>query len=340
MTSAAFRDSDILIIGAGLAGIMAARTLRDAGIEALVVDKGRSVGGRLATRRIGEGRADHGAQYLTAETPAFRRIVADWLQDGIVREWCTGWSAGSVSIDRTEALVRHVGPWGMNSIAHRLATGLSTLVDTRVASLSASDDDGWEVTTTEGHAARAKVVIATPPVPQTLELLAAGNVHLERDDHRALRRVEYVPNLTGLFLLEGDVDIPSPGIVESADAETAWLVDNTMKGISPEARILTVQANAEFSAKHYDDDDETTLLRMQSGLGEHLARNASVVERQLKRWRYANPIVCHPTRVFEPCGVPRLICAGDAFGGLRIEGAALSGIAAGQRAAQILRGEG
>ncbi|HMQ53993.1 MAG TPA: FAD-dependent oxidoreductase, partial [Anaerolineae bacterium] len=54
--------ADVLVVGAGLSGLMAANLLKAYGFKVTVLDKGRSVGGRLATRRIGPGRADHGAQ--------------------------------------------------------------------------------------------------------------------------------------------------------------------------------------------------------------------------------------------------------------------------------------
>ena len=43
-----------IVIGAGIAGLLAARQLAEAGRDVTVLDKGRGVGGRLATRRIGE----------------------------------------------------------------------------------------------------------------------------------------------------------------------------------------------------------------------------------------------------------------------------------------------
>ena len=58
-------STDILIIGAGLAGLSAAVELQKAGKQVLVVDKGRGLGGRLAGRRIGDATFDHGAQFMT-----------------------------------------------------------------------------------------------------------------------------------------------------------------------------------------------------------------------------------------------------------------------------------
>ena len=72
----------VVIVGAGMSGLVAAQELVAAGVEVAVVDKGRSVGGRLATRRIGDARLDHGAQFFTVRTPAFQRRVDQWLDRG------------------------------------------------------------------------------------------------------------------------------------------------------------------------------------------------------------------------------------------------------------------
>ena len=67
------RPSNLLIVGAGMSGLMTAITLPpDRRIT--ILDKGRSVGGRLATRRIDGGRADHGAQFFTVRDKAFALV--------------------------------------------------------------------------------------------------------------------------------------------------------------------------------------------------------------------------------------------------------------------------
>ena len=51
----------VTVIGAGLAGLIAAQQLHNNGHDVVVLDKGKSPGGRLATRRIGDATLDHGS---------------------------------------------------------------------------------------------------------------------------------------------------------------------------------------------------------------------------------------------------------------------------------------
>ena len=82
--------ADVMVIGAGVSGLLAAETLRDRGLRVVVLDKGRGVGGRLATRRTHPDVFDHGAQSFTARDPQFRLRVEAWQAAGIVRPWATG----------------------------------------------------------------------------------------------------------------------------------------------------------------------------------------------------------------------------------------------------------
>jgi renalase len=77
----------VTVVGAGMAGAACARALADAGIDIRLYDKGRSVGGRMAQRRVEQGMFDHGAQYLSARDPSFAVRVAEWRRRGIVADW-------------------------------------------------------------------------------------------------------------------------------------------------------------------------------------------------------------------------------------------------------------
>ncbi len=100
----------IIIIGAGLAGLIAARELDAAGADVLVLDKGRSPGGRLATRRVGGATLDHGAQFFTVRSPAFAKTVDDWLARGLVHAWNHGFDLTATMATATVTAIRATSP--------------------------------------------------------------------------------------------------------------------------------------------------------------------------------------------------------------------------------------
>ena len=51
----------VIVVGAGISGVAAARELRDAGLPVVVLDRGRRIGGRMASRTIDGRPVDIGA---------------------------------------------------------------------------------------------------------------------------------------------------------------------------------------------------------------------------------------------------------------------------------------
>ena len=54
-------QAEIIIIGAGMAGLMAGRVFTAAGKNVLILDKGRRIGGRMSSRRDAGLLFNHGA---------------------------------------------------------------------------------------------------------------------------------------------------------------------------------------------------------------------------------------------------------------------------------------
>lgn len=328
-------SADVLIVGAGLAGLMAAHELQARGLRSLLLDKGHSAGGRLATRRVGPGRADHGAQFFTARSPEFRRWVERWQAEGLVYVWSTGWSDGSLAETPSDGHPRYAVRGGMNALAQHLAQGLDVRVETQVAAL-APKANGWQVADQAGRVYTGRGLLLTPPVPQALALLEASGIVLADRDRESLERIEYAPSLAGIFWLDQPLRLPEPGAMQRSNAPIAWMADNQRKGISPEATLATVHAAPEISQAFWQAPEPVVLQSLYEGLEPFLEPGTQVVERQLKRWRYALPTEFYPERTLLADGPLPLAFAGDAFGGPRIEGAALSGLAAGQALATAL----
>lgn len=327
---------DILIVGAGLAGLMTATAIcansNAKQCHILIVDKGRSVGGRLATRRIGPGRADHGAQFMTVREPEFRQYVEGWLAEDVVYKWSDGWGPDF------DGYPRYAVRSGFNALAKHLATkliaqGVAIQTDVRLTQLSVDERDDttrWHAVAEDGAFYHAGTVVITSPVPQSLRLLDAGNVSMTQADRTALEKLVYAPCLCGLFWIDGDTTFEDPGVSLNPDEKVSWMADNQRKGISAAARLVTVHGNPAYSTAHYDAADETILADLRESLWPFLVPDTQFIEEQLKRWRYAQPLELYPDRFLRADSLPPLFFGGDIFGGPRVEGASLSGIAMGE----------
>ncbi|MBW3603358.1 MAG: FAD-dependent oxidoreductase [Actinobacteria bacterium] len=338
-------DIDVVIVGAGLAGLVAARELTAAGARVRLLDKGVGPGGRLATHRIDDATLDHGAQFFTVRSDEFDDLVEHWRADGAsVERWSTGFAqatdvrAGPPGVTSTagDGHPRYVVTGGMETLAKTLARGLDVVVDTCVTAIWARDGR-WRVAATGVQGMRtydAAAVLCTAPVPQALALLDRGATVLPPDAEASLRALAYDPCLALLAVVDRDPELPTPGGVQFAEGPVRWLADNARKGVSA-VPAVTLHAAGDWSATWYEAADRVVGVTLYAWLAPWLGP-ASVRTWQVKRWRYSqprNPADEHVVRT-DVDELP-IAFAGDAFGHARVEGAARSGLAA---AAALVRG--
>jgi renalase len=333
----AHTHTDLLIVGAGMAGLMAAQSLTQQHFKTLIVEKNARVGGRLATVEIGGGLADHGVQFFTVRNPQFRAWVNRWLDEGLAFEWAQGWSDGSLSTAPFDRQPRYAIRGGMVALAEHLAAGLDINLNTRLT-IVALNGDGWLARDEKGQTYTASALLLTPPVPLSLKMLTAGQVVLSAADHMALENLEYDPCLTGLFRVEGPVYLPEPGAVQRPNAPITWIADNRRKGLSPDTTLITVQASAEYSRQIWHLPDWEALVALEAGLRQFKDPATQIIESRLERWLYSVPVRPYPNRCLHSINLPSLVFAGDSFGSPRVEGAALSGLAASKVLAAELSG--
>jgi renalase len=302
----------VVVVGAGLAGLMAAQQLQKSGHHVVVLDKGKSPGGRLATRRIGNATLDHGAQFFTVREPEFDLQVQQWIQAGVVRQWCTGFSSH-------DGHPRYIGTHGMNGIAKHLAKGLDIHCNTFVFEVTRNEDTSWSIKIDDGTVFQSDALIVSCPLPQAYSLLITAHV----DIPEALFTCEYDRTIGLLAVLDGESAVPAPGGVQNPSESLQFVADNYMKGIS-HIPALTVHFSPAFSEQHWDDSPDelhqVLIKHAQPFLG-----NAQIVESQVKKWRFATPRTPWSQRIWQH---ESLVIAGDAMNGPKVEGAALSGLAA------------
>jgi len=309
----------IAVIGAGLSGLLAARNMQRAGHDVVVLDKGAGVGGRMATRRIEDAVADHGAQFFTVRSDSFTAEVNDWVSHGVAREWCRGFA----DIDGHP---RYMGVNGMTSIAKHLAGGLDIHLGVTVSNIKFNEHNRkWTITSrlrnssADEHVADA--IIITAPLPQTITLLGAVADDLPRDLHD----IDYDPTLCLLVTLKQQAFVSASGALQSPDDFFSFVCDNMRKGTSV-TPSMTFHVEPGVSAKHYDQSE----AELRALMLEHATAYFPIddmIEAHVKKWRYATPRNTFNAPCWSHPHLP-LVLAGDAFDGPRIEGAALSGLAA------------
>ena len=165
----------IAIIGAGISGLTVARTLSDIA-HVTVFEKSRGVGGRMSTRYAEPFYFDHGAQFFTARTQAFKNFLDPYIKHGIVSEW----KGKVISLGTNEKASKRI--WfephlvaapNMNSLCKKMAEAISISANTEVAPLTAKQSDGWHMHDKEGKALGTyDWVISSAPPAQTDKLFA------------------------------------------------------------------------------------------------------------------------------------------------------------------------
>ncbi len=322
----------IVIVGAGMAGLTAARTLKDMGFDSVVLEKNKGIGGRCATRRVGDGTFDLGSQYFTVREPAFQELVDGWMERGAVKEWSRVFPViGEVT--ELAGHPRYCGADGMTSMARVMAEGLDIRREHRVKRVTEARGC-WQIEVEDGIRLRAGVLVLTAPVPQALRLINDENTWRIGAALSPLLVIHYSPCFAAMALLDGPSGLPGPGAARVEEGPISWIADNQRKGISPGAVAVTIHASRRFSEEHVEEDPQDIAHILEAAARPLLKSN--IVECRGHKWRYSVPSSILPVGSFEVDGRAPLFFAGDAFAGNRVEGAALSGLDVARAVARIV----
>jgi predicted NAD/FAD-dependent oxidoreductase len=317
------KEKNILVIGAGISGLIASNFLIHQGFKVTILEKSRGVGGRLATRRFDGGVFDHGAQFFTVRNERFQQYVNHWLEEKIIRQWSRGFPPNS-----EDGHPRYIGVKGMTGIAKYLADPIDIRFAERALFLD-YEDQQWSIQTEQEKIYKADALILTAPVPQILLLLQNGKNGIKSNIIDELSDITYEPCLGLLMTSDDESFIDPPGAYQLSGEPIAWISDNRVKGISDGRTAITVHAGPEFSRKYWNMEDKTLIPTLFHTVSDWIP--ISYKECQIKRWLYSQPKVVFEERTLFIADPAPIAFAGDAFGGPRIEGAALSGIAAAER---------
>ena len=312
----------VAVIGAGLSGLTLARRLA-AHADVTVFEKSRGYGGRLATRRTDEFAFDHGAQFFTARSAAFRDFLAPLVAAGVVATWHArfaelGGDGPPVARQWVREVPHYVGRPGMSAIGRHLGAGLDVRLRTRVGAIDRRDDawvvldDGGE---TLGH---CDWVLATAPAEQTAALMPR-----DFDGHARLAQTRMLGCFALMLGFDGPVELSFDAALVR-DSTLSWIsVNHSKPGRSDSSTLVALASNA-WSEDHLDTRLDAVLGDMREELDRVLGRSLPAARMaDVHRWRYAN-IPTQPGERSLLDARNRLGACGDWCVYGRVEGAFLS----------------
>ncbi|WP_413161900.1 NAD(P)/FAD-dependent oxidoreductase [Capilliphycus salinus ALCB114379] len=333
---------DIAIVGAGFAGLTAAKELQRAGNSVVVLEKSRGVGGRCATRRVSDLCIDHGVRYLQATGKETQSLIERLTANNVLQLWTDkicGFKDNLLQPLQTQPL--YIAPNGMNSVGKELAVGLDIWFNRRVERLTPTENKTWYLSLETTHPTatekpqevEAKAVILAIPAPQALLLLEPLTSKLPPDFVEQVGSVEYDPCITVMAGYSenefNSKNFPANAITFPENETLAWVGFDSSKRQNSSQPIIVVQSSPKFAQNYLDTTDLQPVgeLLLKSASDSLSLGNAEWI--QVHRWRYAFcrkslSVSCLTTSVPLP-----LVCCGDWCGGNdNIETALISGKAA------------
>jgi predicted NAD/FAD-dependent oxidoreductase len=293
----------VSVIGAGLAGLACAGRLHRSGLAVRLFDKGRSPGGRVATRRVdtaaGPAQFDHGAQFFTARDPEFRATLARlpapasmrWCGIGVAEEW-------RVAAPRISAL------------PEALADGLDIALSSRISAI-ARDGGRWLLIDENGAPiGRSDAVVVAIPAEQAAPLLAPLAPHLASEAAQA----ETAPCWAGIFAFAAAQMSERVAYELTNHPVLGWIAcDSAKPGREREPQCWVAHACPNWSRAHLEEDPGAVGSVLLKALASVLGALPAPLVVQAHRWRHArverasgSPFGWDPLRRVGVCGDWRL----------------------------------
>ncbi len=335
----------VAIIGAGMAGLAAARALITNGITSVVFEKSRGLGGRAATRRVDNCCFDHGAQYVKSPSKAIQDLIAATGDAVLISRpiWVLTADNQIVPGDRDANEQKWTWPTGITRLAKYLAADLVVQSATTVASLYAFDH-GYRLYATDGRdLGQFDAVILTAPAPQSAAILAAGNPPPTiRPLIDSLQMVQYRRLISITVAYPNRPAVPWYAVV-NADRQHAisWLAcEHDKPGRAPATMgLLIAQMSDHWATTHWDSLTKGTFVP-DATLPQPISEVLSAIRQlvgdlgppqwiDVQRWRYALPYTTAPVTAAE-----RIVLAGDLVTG---QGRVHLAIESGWRAAEQIQ---
>jgi len=313
----------IAIIGTGLAGLTATKLLQNHA-NVTLFEKSRGVGGRLATRRAEPYQFDHGAQFFSARTAAFKDFIKPLLEEGVIEPWHVRFiefdgSHFGNNRNWSNEHPHYVGTPSMNAFAKHIAQGLDIKRPIRIAAIGKQNQQ-WQLVDDGGNDQGVFdwVILATPAEQ------AADIIPTTLPCYQQIKQVEMQACFSLMLGFDKPLDLPfDAALVHNMDI--SWVSVNSAKPQRQTPTSLLINSTNKWADDHIDDNRDEIMAYLCEKTSHVIGQNASKASHKtVHGWRYANmPKQKGETHIFDATN--NLALCGDYFIQGRVEAAFTSG---------------
>jgi predicted NAD/FAD-dependent oxidoreductase len=274
-------EAQVAVIGAGVAGLSAARRLAEAGVSVVVFDQARRPGGRLATKKHHDRQFDFGAQYMKPHSRRSAVLFSDWRKVGIISPW----RANALELPqrkKVDTTSWHVAVPSMNSLAEYLAKDLE--IHCRFRALDVSGEKGkWSIIGQRNQSAGPfEAVFLTTQASQTIKLLAPYE-----ESFPNLSEVESRPCLATMVEFDDEVMVDYEAAFVGG-GPLAWVCLDSSKPERKSKECWVLHATDDWSKVHLDEPPEQVASQMLSAFAPlSPVELPPVLFCRAHRWRFA-----------------------------------------------------
>lgn len=281
MTQPRTAQSRVAVIGAGLAGLSAARGLQERGVSVTLLEAGRWPGGRLCTLKHHDRQFDHGAQYLTPHSRRSAVLFSKWRKAG----WIQPWPVLAYELPerkRIDTSSWHVAVPSQAALAEQLARGLEVRRKTTVTNIEGDRGARYLVTSEQERVGPFEIVLCTTPAEISCQLLAPFP-----ELASLAAQVQTRPCLATMVMFEEEVMVD----FEAAylrDGPLAWVCRDASKPQRLSEECWVLHATEEWSREHLLTPTENVASLMLSAFAELCPVEPPPISYcRAHRWRHA-----------------------------------------------------
>ena len=324
------------IIGASISGLIAGKRLAKAGHDVTIIEKDRSLGGRLKTVELDNLNVDVGLTHFDINTNTFDSFVKKQVEKGAVQKWTKGFGLydGMEVFDvdpNSDSLQTYTGTNGLQTLAESMSRWVDIKSEENAGGLTYIGPDrskkrSWMINLTDISVFECDaVIIATSAIDAYGVLQTAQN---KTETRRIIRHIDEV-RYDGCFSLAAtysDQEVPGWKGIECEKSSIKWISNESSK-LGADQTAIVLQSTPEFYRQYSQkSEEEIKELLLEEGsniLGSWVQSPKSTYLENWKYFKTKNPIDEYFMEL-ELEDAP-LALIGDYLGGSSLENAFVSG---------------